>query len=515
MKLIFEFHPFFMKNFTIILVLFVIFSKSVIAQEEVYPCGTPNHLTDWDKEYNNHPENFNRGGDSVLYIPLSLHNVGTDQGTGYLAYTRIVESLCRINEDYKPYNIQFFVPSEVTFINNSAWNNHQEILIGAEMMFQNNIKNTLNIYYNSTAAGNAGYNLPYAGISMLKSYVNGTAHTLTHEIGHAFSVQHTFLGWEGKHYDNSFYANPAPQKVTYDYTLFKDSLITNKTIIDTAFVEYVDGSNCSISADKTCDTKPDYLAYRWSCNTDGTSTQLQKDPNGVDFRSDGTLYMSYSNDACQNRFTDGQIARMRANILSKKKDMLFDQSPPNIISNNTLQSFPIDSQLVQYDKVKLEWDVTPNATKYIVQLSRFKAYDIIEFDTVVTINSVNITKSLLKDRVYHWRVKPLNSKYFCTNFSNQIFKTADLVNNIEIEELGLELYPNPVNNDRTIYILNNKLNEKSLLRIFNSLGEEVDSQYLDSNSNQIQIPYTISNGIYLLQFSHKDKIITKKISIAN
>ncbi|MBK8722019.1 MAG: T9SS type A sorting domain-containing protein [Saprospiraceae bacterium] len=485
-----------------------------ISQEEVHPCGTPNYFSDWDLEYSAHPEKFTRGGDSILYIPLSLHNVGSDQGSGYLQNSRILESLCRINEDFKPANIQFFLAGNITYINNSAWNNHQEILTGADMMLKNNIKNSVNIYYNSTAAGNGGYNLPYAGISMLKTFVNATAHTLTHELGHAFSVQHTFLGWEGKVYDNNFYKTPAPQKVTYDYTLFKDSLITNKTIIDTAFVELVDGSNCAIAADKTCDTKADYLAYRWPCNSDGTSMQLQKDPNGADFRSDGTLYMTYSNDACQNRFSNDQIARMRANILNKKKDMLYNQSPPIVISTNPILIFPIDSQIVQYDNVKLNWDATPNATSYLVHLSRFKAMDILEVDTIVTANSLNV-KKLIKDRVYYWRVKPFNEKYFCTNYTTQLFRTVDFTNNIDIEEIGLELYPNPISMGNDIQIINNNLKEDTNLKIYNTNGELINNQTIDGNSTMIHIPENLSTGLYLLQFNQKNKVVVKKINIVN
>ena len=64
-----------------------------------------------------------------------------------------------------------------------------------------------------------------------------------------------------------------------------------------------------------CDTSPDYLNFRWSCNEDSESYQLQTDPDGVNFRSDGTLIMSYSNDECANRFSEEQISAMQFSLL--------------------------------------------------------------------------------------------------------------------------------------------------------------------------------------------------------
>mgnify|MGYP000043822657 FL=1 len=85
------------------------------------------------------------------------------------------------------------------------------------------------------------------------------------------------------------FSEPAPETVLYNYTLFKDSLILDTLIIDTAYVEKVDGSNCEYAADGFCDTPPDYLAYRWTCNqSTGTSFGTMLDPNGESFKSDAT-----------------------------------------------------------------------------------------------------------------------------------------------------------------------------------------------------------------------------------
>ena len=114
-------------------------------------------------------------------------------------------------------------------------------------------------------------------------------------MGHNLSIQHPFLGWEGNTFD---YSLPTPTEVYYDYTYFQDTLILDTLIIDTAFVELMDGSNCTFAADGFCDTPPDYLSNRWQCKPDSQSIILQKDPNGVDFYSDGINFMSYAFNVC-------------------------------------------------------------------------------------------------------------------------------------------------------------------------------------------------------------------------
>ncbi len=486
--------------------------QNLFAQELPHPCGTPNHFTSWELAYQKHPEAFSRGADTILYVPITMHNVGSDAGASFVSMTRILDALCRINEDYKPTNIQFFLASDVKYIKNMAWNSHTKLEVGAEMMFQNNVKNTVNCYLNSIAAGNAGYNLPYAGISLLKSVVNASSHTWTHELGHAFTVQHPFIGWEGKIYNGDFYKNPAPEKVTYDYTLFKDSIILDTVIIDTAFVELVSGTNCAIAADKICDSKPDYLAFRWNCNAQGQSTQLEKDPEGVDFRSDGTLYMSYSDDACQNRFTTDQVARMRANILGPKKAYLYDQSVPNYITEKTTLSQPIDSQIVQYNNVKIKWQPTANATHYILQVSRFKNFDILDIDTIITSTSLDVTK-LQVNRTYNWRVRPYNHKSFCTNFITNTFRTADLVRTFEIEQSDWLIYPNPVKAGQLIDVHYRNELDVNTLNLYNANGLFVQSMQKEGTTNRFIVPSNLSSGMYYLRFMAGDKVGLKKIAI--
>jgi len=122
------------------------------------------------------------------------------------------------------------------------------------------------------------------------------------------------------------YNEPAPEKVTYDYTYFQDTLILDTLIVDTTYVEKIDGSNCTFAADGFCDTKPDYIASRWNCDENSNGFTEQTDPNGEKFYSDGSLFMSYALDNCSNRFTEDQIAAMRANLIDEKPSYLGNEN---------------------------------------------------------------------------------------------------------------------------------------------------------------------------------------------
>ncbi|MEM9992373.1 MAG: metalloprotease, partial [Bacteroidota bacterium] len=295
------------------------------------PCGTVTGRSAWLKKYQQHPERFAKNDTTLFQIPLTIHNIGTNVGTGYFKNNALLDALCTLDKDFAPVDMNFYLENPIRRIPNSDYYTHDDILEGADMMFANNLAHTLNCYFVSDPAGNCGYNLPYAGIAMNKSCAKPDDHTFAHEVGHAFKLPHPFLGWEGGiGYDNSIehdYDDAAPERVLLNYTYFKDTLIRDTLIIDTVWVENAARTNCHFAGDGFCDTEADYLNYRWNCNNEGQSSVEQTDPTGEKFTSEASLIMSYSSDECANRFTPEQIAAMRANLLDTKSDWLYNQTP--------------------------------------------------------------------------------------------------------------------------------------------------------------------------------------------
>lgn len=500
------------------------FSVMLFAQEPIpttfHPCGTAPVKSEWLKRYQANPSAFDQytRNQTTLYPAMTIQIVGNNDGENYIDYMKLMDGFCGLNNDMAQSDIHFFIHGDILFVDSSDWYNHATVIEGADMMFANNVENTLNCYVVGNPAGNAGYNLPYAGIALGKGAAGSLlSHTWSHEVGHNLSIQHPFLGWEGDVYS---YGNPTPTTVTYDYTYFKDSLITDTTIIDTAFVELVDGSNCTFAADGFCDTPPDYLSIGSDCNAQGLSTVLQKDPNGVDFRSDATNIMTYANDACGANFTPEQIAAMRAYLQTVRSPYLNVNPNPIIDTINATANMlsPISSATEQFDFVELEWESVPNATHYIVQVSRFPSFSFIAYNAIVNDTTLLIT-SLQNQKNYYWRIKAFNQGYTCASISpSETFQTQDLVRteNIQsVERFGI--YPTIVESGQNLTIeITTRKSLEAQVRIFNIAGQQILAQPFDLNVGENKEIITLPNltdGTYIVQIQTEEGMINEKIVV--
>jgi hypothetical protein len=485
----------------------------------ILPCGTAPVKSEWLKRYQANPAAFDQfsRNQNTLYAAMTLQVVGNNNGVGYISLKDLMDGFCDLNTDMAQADIQFFIHGDILFIDSTGWYNHSTVLEGADMMFANNVDNTLNCYIVSNPAGNAGYNLPYAGIALGKSGASGGGHVWSHEVGHNLSIQHPFLGWEGNTYS---YNNPTPTTVTYNYTYFKDSLITDTTIIDTAYVELVDGSNCTVAADGFCDTPPDYLAIGgWQCNAQGLSNILQKDPNGVDFRSDATNIMTYSSDACSYQFSPQQIAAMRAYLQTERAAYLFNQNPMRDTVTATANMLnPIAGQVEQFDYVQLAWETVPNATHYIIQVSRLSNFGFIEYSALTSDTSLIVT-NLQNQKIYYWRVKAFNQGYTCAPISSsETFATDDITRTEYLQVIEkLSIYPTILENGQQLNIeINSRERMDAQLVLFNISGQQLMNNPLLLNVGQNKLILNLPNlvsGTYIVQIRTNEGVINEKIVV--
>ncbi len=509
----------------ILLALFFAFLLNVsIAQKPANPCGTAPFKSGWLTKYQQAPADYSKLEDTIIYVPLTIHLVGTDDGFGFFSPKGLLDAFCTLNEDFEAANIRFYLEGDINYLNNSAYLDHPTVLDGAEMMFANNVENTLNCYFVSDPAGNCGYNLPYAGLAVAKSCAGINDHTWAHEIGHALSLAHPFLGWEGGvSYDNSVphnFNDPAPLTVTFDYTYFLDTLILDTLIIDTAFVEFVDGSNCHLAADGFCDTPPDYLASRWVCNGNSESSDIQTDPSGATFQSDGTLIMSYADDACSYRFSEEQIAAMRANLIEERPEWLYDQSADDPVTGTAELIAPVQEELVQYNNVLLEWGEVPNATHYVVEVSRLPTFPAtITEDYIINGTSLTIG-NLLNQKKYYWRVRAFNPQHFCAPFSaHEIFRTENLVAVNEPDMIThFEVFPTMVQPGAFLRLeVAAKQSFSGEVQLYNYLGALSAANRYDfsagNNRFDFKIHENLPAGIYVLSLSVDGKFVSGKILV--
>lgn len=497
---------------------------TLYGQKPANPCGTAPFKSDWLKKYQQSPEDYSKLDDTLIYVPLTIHLVGTDDGFGFFSPRELLDAFCTLTEDFEPTNIRFYIEGEINYLSNSSYLDHPTVLDGAEMMFENNVANTLNCYFVSDPAGNCGYNLPYAGLTVAKSCAGINDHTWAHEIGHALSLAHPFFGWEGGvSHDGSVphdFDDPAPITVTYDYTYFLDTLILDTMIIDTAFVEFVDGSNCHVAADGFCDTAPDYLASRWICNSNSESSDIQTDPSGATFQSDGTLIMSYADDACSYRFSDEQIAAMRANLIDEKPHWLYDQSAEEPVEEMATLISPVDDEVVQFNNVLLEWETVPNATHYVVEISRLQNFPLTVTDSYLINGNALTVSNLLDQKKYYWRVRAFNRQHFCTPFTEkESFETDNFLSVDEENTLTFfEIFPSRVRPGSSVNIMvNARLSFAGEIRLYNVLGQLVEVTAIDfavgENNLELEIHENLPSGLYVLAIGGNGGFVSKKIVV--
>jgi len=480
-----------MKKFTFSLLFSLFLSFALISQNIAPPsnyCGTVD-LSPVQKAFLKQIQSkhidvsiTNR---AVIYLPIQAHIVGTDQGSGYYRVEDLFNAICSLNVQYQPANIYWYLKGDIDYINNTSFYEH-DFSTGSQMMAQNNVSGRVNVYFVSDPAGNCGYYSPNRdAVAMAKSCAGQGNTTLAHELGHYLSLPHTFSGWEG--------GTPAP-----------------------ANQERADGSNCQTSGDGFCDTRADYLAYRWNCPYSGVALI---DPVGDTVHPDETLYMSYSSDHCQNKFSGEQITAMRQYIMLVHQDLL--NNPPDTyqVLDTVQLSTPLNLAIDQpANSVPLSWSKVPGATSYHVIASRFSTFAIPVVDKIIT-DTFLLAGSFSPGLTYRWKIKPLSASNTCTPYSEVWRFTAGQPNGVNPQEkqISIFIYPVPLKSGSDLQVRIAGINQiNTKIRILNPAGQIVFNKTINLTQSKqpIDLPtYQFASGLYFLQIEGNQGIYIRKFAI--
>jgi len=420
-------------------------------------------------------------------IPLTIHIVGNNNGGGRYQLDYLFKVLCELNTRYAPVNFYFYVKWPIRYINNSGYYEH-DFSGGYWMMNDNNVANTVNVYFVKDPAGACGYYSPGAGAVAIKnSCAAPSSTTLVHELGHYFGLPHTFYGWENGGTPSN------PEKVTRS-----------------GF-----NANCSNAGDGFCDTDADYLADRWNCPYKG----VKYDANGDLYHPDSSIYMSYATDACMTRFSNQQIGRMQNRLYSSYQNLLnsnppaySDMSTPNIL-------YPVDS--VHSNFTKVIWNKVPGAEMYHVKISQ-KLPAVTRQDTVVADTVFEITYNMVNDNGYTIQVAPLNGVNLCR--SKMTTKEFTYTNNTTTLTLAnfspqgsiIRTSPNPVYGNELKVFLDAMPTGYYKVRLVNISGQLIAEQSVYNNIGNVTASFpleTVSAGLYFVQVQGMATNWVSKISI--
>lgn len=461
----------------------------VNAQENFCGTQTGEEQLSWLREFQ---QNYNpsdmRGGD-VYYVPLKIHVVGNDEGTGFLNANIIIQNMCDLNAQFEPTGFVFYLDGDLDYISNSSYYSH-DFYTGYNMMAAHNVSGAVNLYYVDDPAGNCGY-FSYAGdaVAIAKSCGNIGNSTIAHELGHFFSLPHTFYGWE--------YGTPS-----------------------TSDQENVDGSNCESAGDGFCDTPPDYASYRWNCSGPPEFT----DPTGATFFPDGTNMMSYADDPCMVQFKEDQQAAMQANLTGPRNYLLSGDDPVYMdLDSATLVSPIAGTENLFSNYTELKWNAIPNAKFYELSISLNTGFNALAYNRLISDTSIILTE-LSAEKKYYWRIRPVGDMNYCESYSDYWdFSTGyQLMADIDANEnnyTALTIYPNPAESGNMLNV--SFVSEKFIagnISIIDFTGKTVYSQDVNGNNGintfSIHLP-TLSAGVFVLMLKDSTGLISTQKFVLN
>lgn len=462
----------------------------------------------------------------ISYVPVKFHIVSKTDGTGGVSEAQIFDMLCEANADFANLEMQFYIKDgEFNYIQNDAIHNlildsdHPQStinpLILQNIMNSNRDFRALNVFMvrdiilDANGTGNVlgFYSNNRDWIVLLNNEVTGSSITLTHELGHFFSLPHPFNGWESDPYNPEKHGNPVQPN--------------SPGFIPT---ERMDGSNCETAGDMICDTAPNY-GFGFS-STNCFWNQEVRDPVGTIVDPDEELFMGYFPcNANDYFFSPIQEQLMIQDLGSSARNYLV--TDPNLVTTvleaNTELIFPAnDEQLTYYQGLELEWSAVPGATQYLVEIDRLPTFVFQKQSFYVRDANFLELNNLEANKKYYWRVKPYNDYSTCQPFTlAKSFTTGEsptAVQDIDFVSKWI-LSPNPLTTSQDINLA--FAAEKAFqgnISFFSLNGQALGQpqQYnFKAGQNRVSIPVpNLQNGVYLLVLNTNEGVRTERILVS-
>lgn len=138
------------------------------------------------------------------------------------------------------------------------------------------------------------------------------------------------------------------------------------------------------------------------------------------------------------------------------------------------------------------------------------------FNSPNNLSDVMFYKAIGADHI--WLYPPVNDISYTIEIWNFLkkFRLSSSQNINDLSEHNIQIFPNPTNSILTITFPHQYMNDFNLIEIYNTLGELVYSQKINSLQNQITINLSdLSEGIYFLEILQQNKLFQNKIIIKN
>lgn len=465
-------------------------------------------------------------GRNITYVPVTIHNVAADAaGTGKTSETTIMAFFCGLNAIYADQNVQFFLHSPIrSRVSNFIYQNARTSTARSHMLSYR-VPGTLNMVIGASISNPTASWYDGGGdfIFLLQQMLTPAAKTEAHEIGHFFTLNHTFYGWEGLDAEATYGGQSVPTTVTSSSGWF--------SFRPEAVARTGAQANCQTAADGFCDTEADYFSDRTACPYQPTVL----DPHGVSMNPDESNIMSYAYDACVTQFSTEQKAAIAMDIANRT---WASQTPSNTTDITTAPAVVSPQNATQLGSitnstVRLEWAPVPGATWYYIEVlgTNFPGLWLPNTNDVIfrgiQYNSnthFNLsTTDLVAGKHYVWRIKALNPVSTCAPLSTYsrfeaVSTTTTSVGDLPIDQqMTFKIVSNPITTSFipvSIYAAEEVVGS---VRLFSMDGREVltlTKQAFAQGESLLQLPAdNLANGMYLAVLMTEKGQLQQKIIV--
>ena len=454
--------------------------------------------------------------DDKLYVPVKFHVVSKSDGTGGVSPVAVFDQFERLRVDFAPNDmVLYLADNSFNYLSNSTIYLNPGSAFGTVENAKD--ENAINIFITENAdSGNGlgtvlGFYSPGSDFIIIRiNDVTGPTSSLSHELGHLFSLPHTFFGWESVPYDENIHGNPVELTVTPGAG---------------AQIELVNGTNCLGAADRICDTPPDYN-FGFGANDCAWDREIL-DRNGDLIEPMFDNYMGYFLGCDAYRWTEGQKDAMRANwsldsYNGNDRSFLRSSYVPTTdsVDHDYALIEPAKNSTSQFsDYVLIDWDDAEGASAYQIELTLINPNNgsqeiILE---VVTESEFELTQASGGEFV-NFAVKAFNESYGgAPTLRTTFFVGQGSVATDDLADIFTQLIvsPNPLSTGQELNIrLKSEKSTDALVKVTDITGKAVYSQQhtLNSGANNLQVETLgFTSGIYLVKIESELGSIYKKV----
>ncbi len=512
---------------------------SIFAQNHQFSCGTTtadleqitNRLLQNREEFKNVVEM--RG--AVAYIPVAFHLIAASDGSGRVAEGRLLDMITTWNKFYADNGLemQFYI-KYLNYKNDDAIYNSPANTSGANKAFAIKKFDALNIYITNlaetTGGASGGTTLAYytSGgpaydndwiVCRISEVSTSKATTIAHEVGHFFTMPHTFSGWECAPFNPSASDSPlAPTLVSCGGSVFNVENVA-RTGSD---------ANCTTAGDKFCDTPAD---YNFGFITNGCVYRgIAKDPKGVAVDPDETNVMSYFL-GCSTFLSGEQKAAMMKDYNNNSYRAYLragNQIPNQNLPGTTTLQLPANAARIGIvNTVNFDWADVPNATGYVIEVSTAAGFSINFRSFLSTTSDFTLNEAvagtsgnyLRTEPVYYWKVRAFGP--YKTGTAYSATNTFELKTTSVNEIPGINNFtiaPNPIEKDKKITLnLTTENAFEANVKIITLTGQVLKNEKRTFDlgySSQLLDLSNINAGLYILSIESDKGVLNKKVTIS-